>query len=45
MTIIGLTIFYVSMPTIGRDLHFSDSHLPWVSDRIRVSAGLFAARV
>jgi len=29
MTIIDLTIVNVSLPTIGRDLHFSDTTLPW----------------
>ncbi len=30
MTIIDLTIVNVSLPTIGRDLHFSDTSLQWV---------------
>jgi predicted MFS family arabinose efflux permease len=30
MTIIDLTIVNVSLPTIGRDLHFSETNLQWV---------------
>src|SRR3954452_24744838 len=30
MTIIDLTIVNVSLPTIGRDLHFSETSLQWV---------------
>src|SRR5689334_19090803 len=30
MTIIDLTIVNVSLPTIGRDLHFSPTNLQWV---------------
>ena len=30
MTIIDLTIVNVALPTIGRDLHFSESNLQWV---------------
>ena len=30
MTIIDLTIVNVSLPTIGRDLHFSQTNLQWV---------------
>jgi MFS family permease len=30
MTIIDLTIVNVSLPTIGRDLHFSATSLQWV---------------
>src|ERR671934_22240 len=30
MTIIDLTIVNVALPSIGRDLHFSESNLQWV---------------
>jgi MFS family permease len=30
MTVIDLTIVNVSLPTIGRDLHFSQTNLQWV---------------
>jgi hypothetical protein len=30
MTIIDLTIVNVSLPAIGRDLHFSETNLQWV---------------
>src|ERR671923_272646 len=30
MTVIDLTIVNVSLPTIGRDLHFSETNLQWV---------------
>src|SRR5204863_1532509 len=30
MTIVDLTIVNVALPTIGRDLHFSESSLQWV---------------
>src|SRR6201989_705846 len=30
MTIIDLTIVNVSLPTIGKDLHFSETSLQWV---------------
>src|SRR6516165_5243071 len=30
MTIVDLTIVNVSLPTIGRDLHFSSTNLQWV---------------
>jgi MFS family permease len=30
MTVIDLTIVNVSLPTIGRDLHFSENNLQWV---------------
>src|ERR687887_1896918 len=30
MTIVDLTIVNVALPTIGRDLHFSESGLQWV---------------
>ena len=30
MTIIDLTIVNVALPTIGRDLHFSEANLQWV---------------
>src|SRR5919204_4324565 len=30
MTIIDLTIVNVALPTIGRDLHFSETSLQWV---------------
>jgi MFS family permease len=35
MTIIDLTIVNVSLPPIGRDLHFTDTSLQW---RCRASA-------
>ena len=30
MTVVDLTIVNVSLPTIGRDLHFSQTNLQWV---------------
>lgn len=30
MTIVDLTIVNVALPTIGRELHFSESNLQWV---------------
>jgi len=30
MTIVDLTIVNVALPTIGRDLHFSETNLQWV---------------
>jgi MFS family permease len=38
MTIIDLTIVNVSLPTIGRDLHFSATSLQWVVVRRTCSA-------
>ena len=35
MTIIDLTIVNVSLPTIARDLHFTETSLQWVVDRLR----------
>src|SRR3989441_4774356 len=41
MTIIDLTIVNVSLPTIGRDLHFSDTTLPWVVTAYALTFGGF----
>ena len=35
MTVIDLTIVNVALPTIGRDLHFSQADLQWVVTRTR----------
>lgn len=39
MTIVDLTIVTVSLPTIGRDLHFSESGLQWVVTAYGLSFG------
>ena len=41
MTIIDLTIVNVSLPTIGRDLHFSETSLPWVVTAYALTFGGF----
>src|SRR5580658_10177154 len=41
MTIIDLTIVNVSLPTIGRDLHFSQSNLQWVVTAYALTFGGF----
>ena len=41
MTIIDLTIVNVSLPTIGRDLHFSATSLPWVVTAYALTFGGF----
>ena len=41
MTIIDLTIVNVSLPTIGRDLHFSDTNLQWVVTAYALTFGGF----
>jgi EmrB/QacA subfamily drug resistance transporter len=41
MTIIDLTIVNVSLPTIGRDLHFTDSSLQWVVTAYALTFGGF----
>jgi EmrB/QacA subfamily drug resistance transporter len=41
MTIIDLTIVNVSLPTIGRDLHFSDTSLQWVVTAYALTFGGF----
>lgn len=41
MTIIDLTIVNVSLPTIGRDLHFTDTTLQWVATAYGLSFGGF----
>src|SRR5215207_7089913 len=41
MTIIDLTIVNVSLPTIGRDLHFSESSLQWVVTAYALTFGGF----
>jgi EmrB/QacA subfamily drug resistance transporter len=41
MTIIDLTIVNVSLPTIGRDLHFTDTSLQWVVTAYGLTFGGF----
>ena len=41
MTIIDLTIVNVSLPTIGRDLHFSETSLQWVVTAYSLTFGGF----
>jgi MFS family permease len=41
MTIIDLTIVNVALPTIGRDLHFSESNLQWVVTAYGLTFGGF----
>src|SRR5919197_423869 len=41
MTIIDLTIVNVSLPTIGRDLHFSETSLQWVVTAYTLTFGGF----
>jgi MFS family permease len=41
MTIIDLTIVNVSLPTIGRDLHFSATNLQWVATAYALTFGGF----
>jgi EmrB/QacA subfamily drug resistance transporter len=41
MTIIDLTIVNVSLPTIGRDLHFSETSLQWVVTAYAITFGGF----
>ena len=41
MTIIDLTIVNVSLPTIGRDLHFSATSLQWVVTAYALTFGGF----
>ncbi len=41
MTVIDLTIVNVSLPTIGRDLHFSDTNLQWVVTAYSLTFGGF----
>ncbi len=41
MTIIDLTIVNVSLPTIGRDLHFSETSLQWVATAYALTFGGF----
>jgi len=41
MTIIDLTIVNVSLPTIGRDLHFSATGLQWVVTAYALTFGGF----
>ena len=41
MTIIDLTIVNVSLPTIGRNLHFSPASLPWVATAYALTFGGF----
>jgi MFS family permease len=36
MTVVDLTIVNTSLPTIGRDLHFSQTSLQWVARPSRV---------
>jgi EmrB/QacA subfamily drug resistance transporter len=41
MTTVDLTIVNVSLPTIGRDLHFSETNLQWVATAYALSFGGF----
>ena len=41
MTVVDLTIVNVSLPTIGRDLHFSDTNLQWVATAYSLTFGGF----
>jgi EmrB/QacA subfamily drug resistance transporter len=41
MTIVDLTIVNVALPTIGRDLHFSESNLQWVVTAYALTFGGF----
>src|SRR5690349_11339360 len=41
MTVIDLTIVNVSLPTIGRDLHFSQTSLQWVVTAYALTFGGF----
>ncbi len=41
MTIVDLTIVNVSLPTIGRDLHFSQTSLQWVATAYALTFGGF----
>jgi EmrB/QacA subfamily drug resistance transporter len=41
MTVIDLTIVNVSLPTIGRDLHFSEASLQWVVTAYALTFGGF----
>ena len=41
MTIIDLTIVNVSLPTIGRDLHFTETTLQWVATAYALTFGGF----
>jgi EmrB/QacA subfamily drug resistance transporter len=41
MTIVDLTIVNVSLPTIGRDLHFSPTSLQWVATAYALTFGGF----
>ena len=43
MTVIDLTIVNVSLPTIGRDLHFSQTNLQWVVTAYALTFGGFLA--
>jgi len=41
MTVVDLTIVNVSLPTIGRDLHFSATNLQWVATAYALTFGGF----
>ena len=41
MTVIDLTIVNVSLPTLGRDLHFSETNLQWVVTAYALTFGGF----
>jgi MFS family permease len=41
MTTVDLTIVNVSLPTIGRDLHFSQTSLQWVATAYALTFGGF----
>src|ERR671925_1037090 len=41
ITVVDLTIVNVSLPTIGRDLHFSETNLQWVVTAYALTFGGF----
>jgi EmrB/QacA subfamily drug resistance transporter len=41
MTVVDLTIVNVALPTVGRDLHFSESNLQWVVTAYGITFGGF----
>jgi MFS family permease len=41
MTTVDLTTVNVSLPTIGRDLHFSQTNLQWVATAYALTSGGF----
>ena len=41
MTVVDLTIVNTALPTIGRDLHFSQTNLQWVVTHTRSRSAVF----